>query len=688
MKSGWMPAVVVGGLLALLTVLFIQGRDPDRETRQRTQEALRVLEIHDAELSRDVVMARAGQLPSYDPLMEDRQRLLEDMATLRSASARGSEAAKAIAQTHLGALDAAMSDKLALVEHFKSDNALARNSLMYLTGSVAILNAEGQAEKSGSVISAQLQHALLRFVETLDSEAGREIRGQLDRLSGTATRSSLPILIAHGRLIVDVLPRVDDLLHRIIGSPTAARALELEAALVAYAAGVERRAQVFRYALYFFSLVLIGYVIHQFTALRSTAQRLSTANQKLQLEMAERAQAEVALRMREVQYRAITQFASEAIISVDSAGLIVSWNAGAETIFGYTEVEAQKMPLARLMPEDAGRAGEPTLRHWLIFAGAKFGATSVESVARRKDGSAFPVEISRSTWSTWMGHFETGIIRDVTERKRLEETTRQQELQLIQASRMAAVGTLVECVRHEISNPLQVIMQNSEMLIPVLADAVQVLDGVADSRGAFELGGRPYEEMREELPTLIRDIGEGSRDINRMANDLREFAPPARPGRQTVFSLNDVLSRAVRLQRYLIDQRTRRFVLELADGVPVIQGDPGQMGQVFLNLLNNALDALPDPSHGVTVSTRFAADKRRVLLIVQDEGKGIAPEDLPLVCEPYFTTKQDTGGTGLGLAIVAALVRAHGGELSFVSEPWRGTCATVSLPVHEPALAA
>ena len=99
-----------------------------------------------------------------------------------------------------------------------------------------------------------------------------------------------------------------------------------------------------------------------------------------------------------------------------------------------------------------------------------------------------------------------------------------------------------------------------------------------------------------------------------------------------------------------------------------------------MNLLTNALEALPDRRHGVTVSTAFDSVERAVLLEVRDEGVGIPPEHLARLCDPFFTTKHESGGTGLGLAITSSLVRVHGGRLTFASEPGKGTCARVTFP--------
>jgi len=262
--AAWTHAVVLLCLLGLLTYLFNESKDAGRQSRRHLQEGLRTLQIHDAQLSRDVLMARAGRLANYDPLMQDRQRLLEDLEALAQAGMRGlPEAAGEVVADRLS-LDRAVREQLADVEHFKSENALTRNSLLYLTRAAAVLDADTEMRKLGALPSAHVQQALLRFVETLDTDAGAQIKAELDALAGGAPQGSPPLLVAHGRLIVDVLPGVDALLQRIVGAPTTARARDFEAALQRYDNQAEGRAQVLRYALYFFCLLLFGYLVHQF----------------------------------------------------------------------------------------------------------------------------------------------------------------------------------------------------------------------------------------------------------------------------------------------------------------------------------------------------------------------------------------------------------------------------------------
>src|SRR4029434_106866 len=387
--------------------------------------------------------------------------------------------------------------------------------------------------------------------------------------------------------------------------------------------------------------------------------------------MGQRQQAAAALRASEERFRAITESANDAIISADSSGNIVSWNARAEAIFGYTAEEILGTPFTRLMPTRYHVAHLKRFRQWSTTGSSRLVGTTVEFSGVRKDGSEFPLEISLSTWSTAHDNYVTGIIRDLTAQKQLQETTRQQKLQLIQANKMTALGTLVSSVAHEINNPNQVVLMNSRVLAQAWDDAVGNLDDYAQEHGGFSLGGLPYSEMRRTVPTLVRDL-----------HDLKHFSRPRGRGAHTALQLNEAVERALRLLAHLVKIRTDRLHVGLAQGLPSLPGDAQQVEQIVVNLLTHAVEALPDRKRGVTVTTSFDASKRCVVLEVRDEGVGIAPEHLARLCDPFFTTKQESGGTGLGLAITSSLVRFHGGRLTFDSEPGKGTRARVTFPCH------
>jgi PAS domain S-box-containing protein len=645
------------------------------------QEALQNLQLHDTELTRDVLLARAGLLPNYDSLPGIGQQLSQIADALRAESTTGSGAAAKEMGKHAEALTAALQQKLTLVEYFKSDNALLQNSLRYFTHTGENIGKQFKAEQKVVAEIAAVSQVLVRFIHTSELDAGKEAEAALSRLSANARmQPGVDTLIAHGWLIVEMLPRVDTLLRQIIAAPTTAHADALQNAVLQYANRVEARAQLFRVLLYLVAVILLGYLFYQFARLRSNARDLRRANTDLEREMGERQQAVAALRASEERFRAITESANDAIISADSSGNIVSWNARAEAIFGYTAEEILGAPFTRLMPTRYHLAYLKRFRQWSTTGSSRLVGTTVEFSGVRKDGSEFPLEISLSTWSTAHDNYVTGIIRDLTAQKQLQETTRQQELQLIQANKMTALGTLVSSVAHEINNPNQVVLMNSRVLAQAWDDAVGNLDDYAQEHGAFSLGGLPYSEMRRTVPMLVQDVHDGARRIERIVDDLKHFSRPRGRGAHTVLQLNEAVERALRLLANLVKNRTDRLHVDLAQGLPSLPGDAQHVEQIVVNLLTNAVEALPNRKHGITVTTSFDASNGCVVLEVRDEGVGIPPEHLARLCDPFFTTKQETGGTGLGLAITSSLVRLHGGRLIFDSEPGKGTRARVTFP--------
>jgi PAS domain S-box-containing protein len=671
MRALWKPAAVVTVLLVLLVFLLTQSRSPDLDLREHLHESLQTLELRDAELTRDVLLARAGLLPNYDGLAQDRHRLIESITTLQHEAAAGSPAAATLLKPSVQALVASLQQKLVGVEHFKSGDALLRNSIAYLTyGVTSAAPPPSLAPEIG-----KLSGAFLRLVERPSSESAADFRSSLDRIANAPQKiATLQFVLDHGNLIARLLPQLDETLRQIVQSPTASLTGELQSTVLQYSGKVEQRAQMFRYALFLVSLILLAFLVYQFLGLRRNALQLAAANADLRREATERQQAEAALRGSEERYRAIAESANEAIVTVDKSGLIVSWNPGSHEIFGYTPEEVLGTPFARLVPADCERgAAAPTAS---VPITAPLLGRTVETVGARKDGSLFPLEASLATWANDQGRFSTAIIRDISARKRLEETTRQQELQLIQANKMTALGTLVSGVAHEINNPNQMVMLNSSLLEDAWRDARALLDEHCDERGDFQLAGLPYAEMRETVAGLIRDVHEGAIRIDRIIADLKDFARPRGHGMRALVNLNDTVQRATRLLAHLISKRCAKLETDLSPDLPGFKGDAQQVEQIVVNLVVNALEALPDRGRKVRIAT-YQEREELVTLEVSDQGIGIPIENLSRLCDPFFTTKQASGGTGLGLAVTFSLAQANGGRIDFESEPGVGTRARV-----------
>ncbi|WP_243439552.1 transporter substrate-binding domain-containing protein [Fundidesulfovibrio soli] len=278
--------------------------------------------------------------------------------------------------------------------------------------------------------------------------------------------------------------------------------------------------------------------------------------------------------------------------------------------------------------------------------------------------------------------------RKVAERTRsltnaLDQLGRNQQ-QLVQADKMAALGILVSGVAHEINNPNGLILLNIPILRKVQADTARILDEHHARHGDFRLGGIPYERMRRELPVMLEEMFEGAQRIKRIVNDLKDFSRSDEARAREPVDVNQAAGKAVRLLDRAIRQATDRFTTDLGQGLPPVLGNAQRIEQVVVNLLLNACQALPDRARAVTLTTRYNRDSDCVELTVRDEGVGIAPEHMPHLTDPFFTTKRAQGGTGLGLSVSAGIVKEMGGVLEFQSSPGRGTAAILSLPAVQP----
>jgi PAS domain S-box-containing protein len=663
----WPPLTMVLGLLLLLTFLLFQSRTPTPTHDTYFHTALQDVALYDVRLTRDVLLARAGLLPHVDSLVLTSRALLHALATLRSGGAEPTGKMATALRQPVDLLTTVLEQKLRLVEDFTADNALLQNSLLYVLHAGQVLPmqtaASGQTMVDAEV--GRLSHTLLRLLQSPQSPVGTELMDLLERLPRVPLlQPELDLLVTHGRRVVSLLPQVDTLLRQLLSVPTTRHLQALQAAVAQYDARLAARAQVFRLLLYLVALALLGALLLLFTRLQAKAQALRTS---------------------EEHFRAITETASEAIISADQDWHIVSWNAAATLMFGYEAPEVLGTSLLQLLPASCRDAVAARLLPGDLPGQLR---TPVELLGLRKDGSEFPLDISLSTWTTAHGTYVTGMIRDLTARKHLEEQTRQQELQLIQANKMTALGTLVSGVAHEVNNPNQLVLMNTQMLADTWDDAVPILDAYAQVSDDLQLGGLPYAEIRHTLPLLIEDLHAGAQHIAHIIHDLRDFARPYAQRCQKPVCLNDAVQRGVRLLRHLIHRKTAHFQVELAESLPPVWGDAQHLTHVVVNLVVNALEALPDTGCGVRVSTRYVPEEHGLVLDIMDQGVGIAPQHLARLCDPFFTTKAAKGGTGLGLAITATLVHAHGGQLTFQSTPGQGTCVCVTLPEADVTLAA
>ena len=354
---------------------------------------------------------------------------------------------------------------------------------------------------------------------------------------------------------------------------------------------------------------------------------------------------------------------------------ILDVNPAAVRLYGYSREELVRSGLSLFVrPEELSEFSA-------AITGIGSAAMGIErSTHLRRDGTRIIVSIRGKAVRTEEGHVVYCSFRDITARIRLEEEAKLHQAQLIHANRMASLGTIVSGVAHEINNPNNLVMFNSPMVLSAWEDAEPVLEAHYRENGDFSLGGVPYSEMREVVPKLVASISSASERIKAIVANLKDFARQDIPRLQAPVRVNDVVRMAITILNHEILRATHRFEVAYGEDLPPVMGSARQLEQVVINLLTNALQAIPSSARGIRVSTRRVPGAEEVEVCVEDEGVGMSPEVLERIKEPFFSTHLDSGGLGLGVSICRSIVREHQGTIDFESAEGKGTRAVIRLP--------
>lgn len=379
----------------------------------------------------------------------------------------------------------------------------------------------------------------------------------------------------------------------------------------------------------------------------------------------------------EARVQALLEVAVDGIIAIDERGIIETINPAALRLFGYAADELLGRNVSVLMPSPFHEEHDGYIARYLATGEKRIIGIGREVVARKKDGTTFPVDLSVAEARVDAERIFVAMIHDITERKRVEAELRNyaeklehavaqlrarndevqaMTRQLWQAAKLASVGELAASIVHELNNPLAT--------VALRVEAALARTPPDDPRH------RPLEVVAQETKRM-GDL---------VANLLR-FCH----ARQEAISTVDIRAELVRALELIEHQfRKNQIVVELrlADDTPAILADRQQLRQVYLNLLANAGDAMPKGGTLVltTAATVLPDGRRAASIEFSDSGVGIAPDLVGKVTEPFFTTKEEGKGTGLGLAICRRIVAEHEGTLEIASTLAVGTTVRVVLP--------
>ena len=271
-------------------------------------------------------------------------------------------------------------------------------------------------------------------------------------------------------------------------------------------------------------------------------------------------------------------------------------------------------------------------------------------------------------------HAVDGIIefyRDISDKKNYEQ-------QLEQADKLASLGQLVSGIGHEINNPNQFIRGNVKIIRQAMEDILPLTDAYYEGHADLRIARLDYDFFRRHIITLIDDMANGSERIKSIVEGLKRFARRAEGLLLDKVDLNAIIREGVRLVHNQI-HKTADVALRLAEHLPEFKGNVQKIEQVFINLIINAGQAVPEDRRGlIEIITKY--DDADVIAQVRDNGSGMSEGTIKQVFDPFFTTKRARGGTGLGLAIVYRIVEEHGGTISVSSRIGEGTTFTIAIP--------
>ncbi|MBW1988651.1 MAG: PAS domain S-box protein [Deltaproteobacteria bacterium] len=341
-----------------------------------------------------------------------------------------------------------------------------------------------------------------------------------------------------------------------------------------------------------------------------------------------------------------------AIMAADMRGNILIWNHAAEEILGYAAEEVVgKMNIVEIWPDGMARDIMKMIRS--PEYGGEGRLRSYPLVAHRRDGSLLEANFSAAVIYDAEGNeaASVGILVDLKERLSMERKLRKTQEQLLQSEKLAAMGRLTSQIAHELNNPLYGIMNTLELLKTEIS---------------------PDNRRRKVLDMALSE----TERLSTLLKKMLTFSRPDQEERQKV-SLNEVVDEILLLHEKQLRENDIKIVQDLDASCPLVMASKNQLRQVFLNMVSNAQDAMPE---GGVLTVKSGVHDGKAAVWVSDTGVGMREDVKAHIFDAFFTTKDAIKGVGLGLSVCYGFIKEHGGDITVQSAPGEGTTFLITLP--------
>ena len=353
---------------------------------------------------------------------------------------------------------------------------------------------------------------------------------------------------------------------------------------------------------------------------------------------------------REAHLQSILDSVPDAMVVIDISGIIQSFSAAAERLFGYTSGEVIGKNVSLLMPSPYREQHDGYLERYMRTGERRIIGIGRVVVGERNDGSTFPMELAVGEMKSGKERFFTGFIRDLTERQKSESRLQELQSELVHISRLTAMGEMASTLAHELNQPLSAISN-------YLKGSRRLLEARADESSSM---------MRDALDKAAEQALRAGQIIRR----LRDFVARGE-SEHRVENVKKLVEEASALALVGAKDQAIRVRFDFDPSVELVLADKIQIQQILLNLMRNSVEAMQDSARRELRLSAVRVDNEMVQVSVADTGSGLAPEVASQLFQPFVTTKQH--GMGVGLSICRTIAESHGGKIWVEANPGGGT---------------